>query len=138
VDRVDIFPTFSIGLFNFFEHSTSQLKFEVLKIIERYYVDSVAVAPMLVGLVNAIIPGLNENHEELARKIYAVFEKVGGLMGRRWVDGAVWVNVLKSPRTRIACFKYFQKSFKDRDKMGIQRKDCLEISNVENLGERKK
>ena len=57
-----LFPSFSIGLFNFFEYSISQLKFEVLKIFEKYYVDSVAVLPMLVGLVNAIMPGLNENH----------------------------------------------------------------------------
>jgi len=59
IDRVDLYPSFSIGLFNFFEYSISQLKFEVLKIIEKYYVDSVAVLPMLVGLVNAIMPGLN-------------------------------------------------------------------------------
>jgi hypothetical protein len=26
-------------------------------------VETVAVVPMLVGLVNAILPGLNENHE---------------------------------------------------------------------------
>lgn len=121
-DRVELFPSFSIGLFNFFEYSISQLKFEVLKIFEKYYVDSVAVLPMLVGLVNAIMPGLNENHEELARRIYSIFEKVNFLLGRRWVDGAVWVNILKSPKTRLACFKYFQKVFKDRDKLGITRK----------------
>jgi hypothetical protein len=62
-DRVDLYPSFSIGLFNFFEHSTSQLKFEVLSIIEKYYVDTVAVVPMLIGLINAILPGINDNHE---------------------------------------------------------------------------
>ena len=36
--------------------------------------------------------------------------------GRTWVDGAVWVNILRSPKVRIAGFKYFMKVFKDRDK----------------------
>ena len=129
-DRVDLFPTFSVGIFNFFEYSTSQLKFDVLKIIEKFYVDTIAVVPMLVGLVNAIIPGLNENHEELAKKIYSIFDKISSLLGRKWVDGAVWVNILKSPRTRIACFKYFQKSFKDRDKQAITRKEAIDFNKV--------
>lgn len=33
-----------------------------------------------------------------------------------WVDGAVWINILKSPKVRIPGFKYFMKTFKDRDK----------------------
>lgn len=128
---MDLYPSFSIGLFNFFEYSVSQLKFEVLKIIEKYYVDSPAVLPMLVGLVNAIMPGLNENHEELARRIYSIFDRVNTLLGKRWIDGAVWVNVLKSPKTRLACFKYFQKVFKDRDKLGIARKEALDFKEPE-------
>ena len=33
-----------------------------------------------------------------------------------WVDGAVWINILKSPKVRNAGYKYFMKMFKDRDK----------------------
>lgn len=33
-----------------------------------------------------------------------------------WVDGAVWVNILKSPKVRLAGFKFFTKVFKDRDR----------------------
>jgi hypothetical protein len=33
------------------------------------------------------------------------------------VDGAVWVNILKSPKVRLAGFKYFMKVFKNRDKL---------------------
>lgn len=36
--------------------------------------------------------------------------------GYIWVDGAVWVNILKSPKVKIAGFKYFMKAFKERDK----------------------
>jgi hypothetical protein len=34
-----------------------------------------------------------------------------------WIDGAVWINILKSPKVRIAGFKYFFKTFKERDKI---------------------
>jgi len=37
--------------------------------------------------------------------------------GRLWVDGAVWINILKSPKVRLAGFKYFMKVFKDRDRV---------------------
>jgi hypothetical protein len=40
-----------------------------------------------------------------------------------WIDGAVWVNILKTPKTRMAGFKYFMKTFKDRDKS--KRKDSI-------------
>lgn len=33
-----------------------------------------------------------------------------------WIDGAVWINILKCSKTRMAGFKYFMKTFKDRDK----------------------
>lgn len=52
----------------------------------------------------------------MAKKIYALCAKVANCYGKVWVDGAVWVNILKSPKTRLAGFKYFMKTFKDRDR----------------------
>ena len=72
---------------------------------------------MIVSLMNALLTGLNENNEELAKKIYAICDKISRKFGRMWVDGAVWVNILKSQKVRIPGFKYFMKSFKDRDKI---------------------
>lgn len=37
-----------------------------------------------------------------------------------WVDGAIWINILKSPKVRLAGFKYFQKVFRDRDRINQQ------------------
>jgi hypothetical protein len=73
--------------------------------------------------MNAVLIGLNENNEELAKKIYALCDKIARCYGRSWIDGAVWVNILKSPKVRIAGFKYFLKTFKDRDK--IKRENLL-------------
>lgn len=72
---------------------------------------------MITSLMNAILTGLNENNEELAKKIYSICDIISNNYGRMWVDGAVWINILKSPKVRIAGFKYFMKTFKDRDKL---------------------
>lgn len=72
---------------------------------------------MVVGLTNAILTGLNENSEDLAKRIYAICDKISRNYGRIWVDGAVWINILKSPKVRLAGFKYFMKVFKDRDRI---------------------
>lgn len=66
--------------------------------------------------MNPLLTGLNENNQELAKKIYGICDKIARNYGRIWVDGAVWVNILKSSKVRAAGFKYFMKSFKDRDK----------------------
>lgn len=66
--------------------------------------------------MNALLTGLNETNEELAKRIYAFCDKVSNSYGRMWVDGAVWINILKSPKVRMSGFKYFMKTFKDRDK----------------------
>lgn len=71
---------------------------------------------MITSMMNALLTGLNESNEELARRIYALCDKVANSYGRMWIDGAVWINILKSPKVRIAGFKYFMKTFKDRDK----------------------
>jgi hypothetical protein len=70
--------------------------------------------------MNALLTGLNENNEELAKRIYSLCDKVAASYGRMWIDGAVWINILKSPKVRIAGFKYFMKTFKDRDKLKRQ------------------
>lgn len=74
---------------------------------------------MIVGLTNALLTGLNENSEEFTKKIYSFFDKFTKNYGRIWVDGAVWINILKSPKVRLAGFKYFMKVFKDRDRIAL-------------------
>ena len=46
-----------------------------------------------------------------------IFDKIGKNYGKLWVDGAVWINILKSPKVRLAGFKYFTKVFRDRDRL---------------------
>lgn len=72
---------------------------------------------MIVGLTAALLTGLNENSDEFTKKIYAFFDKFAKNYGKIWIDGAVWINILKSPKVRLAGFKYFMKVFKDRDRV---------------------
>jgi hypothetical protein len=106
----------SIGLFPFFEVSSSQLKFELLKIYDNFFLNDDGCLQMVVSFMNALLTGLNDNNEELAKKIFALCEKITKKYGRIWVDGAIWVNILKSSKVKIAGFKYFMKVFRDRDK----------------------
>ena len=69
----------------------------------------------MVSLLNAILTGFNENNDELDRRIYLLCDKVSNKFGRVWVDGAIWVNILKSRKVRLAALKYLMKSFKERD-----------------------
>lgn len=71
---------------------------------------------MITSLVNALLTAFKENNNELNKKIYQFLDEIGEKYGTVWVDGAVWVNILKSEKVRFAGFQYFIKSFADRDK----------------------
>lgn len=116
-NKVELLPLLALGLFPFFEHSNSQNKIALIKLLEEHFASETECVQMVVGLMNALLTGLNENSEDLAKRIYAICEKLSKSYGRIWVDGAVWINILKSPKVRLAGFKYFMKVFKDRDRM---------------------
>lgn len=120
-NKAELLPLMSIGLFPFFECSSSGLKLELIKIFDMHFIESPESLQMATPLMNALLTGLIENNEELARKIYQLCDKFSMKYGRLWIDGAVWINILKSPKVRIAGFKYFTKSFKDRDKKKISK-----------------
>lgn len=87
---------------------------------------------MAVGLMNALLTGLNQNSEDLARRIYGLCDKINRSYGRLWVDGAVWINILKSPKVRLAGFKYFMKVFKDRDRLLANPSEDLKVEEEPN------
>lgn len=81
---------------------------------------------MVTSLVNALLTSFIENNEELNKRVYALCDQIAERYGRVWVDGAVWVNVLKSPKVRNAGLKYLMKSFKDRDKAMEEAREAKE------------
>jgi hypothetical protein len=91
----------------------------LIKLFDEHFVNETESVQMIVGLTNALLTGLNENSEEFTRKIYNFFDKFTRNYGKIWVDGAVWINILKSPKVRLAGFKYFMKVFRDRDRVAV-------------------
>lgn len=70
----------------------------------------------MTSLTNTLLTTFVENNEQLNKRLHQFFLEIGERYGRAWVDGAVWVNILKSPKVRNAGYKYLIKSFSDRDK----------------------
>ena len=61
---------YSIGLFPFFQYASSQIKPKILALIQKYYLPlGPHLIPCLSGLVVAILPGLEENNEELQKNV---------------------------------------------------------------------
>lgn len=86
-------------------------------------------------MVNTLLTGFIENNEKLTKKIYEVCDEIAKLYGRVWVDGAVWINILKSPKVRNAGYKYFMKSFKDRDDAKNPRRQSESNKSIESSSE---
>lgn len=112
-------PLIALGLFPFFEHSNYANKLALVKLFDDHFINESQSVQMVVGLTAALLTGLNENVDQFTRKIYAFFDKFAKNYGNIWIDGAVWINILKSPKVRLAGFKYFMKVFKDRDRLQI-------------------
>lgn len=62
-DKSELLPLMSIGLFPFFEYSSSQLKLELIKIFDLHFTNSYQCLQLIVSLMNALLTGLNENND---------------------------------------------------------------------------
>lgn len=71
--------------------------------------------PCAPGLIVSILPGLLENNEELQRRTLGFFEKLQLKIGKKYVYGAVWLSILRLPRTRGAAYTFLDKIFKKND-----------------------
>ena len=121
-------PLMSIGLFPFFEYSSSRLKEQLIRIFDEHFTNSHECLQLLVSLMHTLLTGFNENNDDLDRQIFALCDKVSMAFGRMWVDGAIWVNILKSKKVRLHGFKYFHRSFKERDKnLEVEKEKELKI-----------
>jgi hypothetical protein len=80
----------------------------------------------VVGLTVSLVPGLNENSEEMQKKVYSVLDSISDRVGKRFFYSAVWTAILRVPKVRIPCFKYFQKEFKASRKLSDGKEDLPE------------
>jgi hypothetical protein len=113
-DWLNTLPIFCIGLFPFFQNCSIQVKPEFLKIIEENFIISNEILPMIVGLVTSILPGLEEKDELIQKKIYDIFSRLQSCIGERFLTGAVWIAILRTPKVRMTAIQYLMKIAKKK------------------------
>lgn len=102
-------PIFCIGLFPFFQNCSIQVKPEYLKIIEENFLINTEILPMIVGLVTSILPGLEEKDEVIQKKIFDILNKLQSCVGEKFLIGAVWIAILRTPKVRTTAIQYLMK-----------------------------
>ena len=62
----------------------------------------ISLSAFLLG----ILPGLDDNNEELVSKIHEILKTTEQIVGTSKFYGEIWKTMLRSPRTRLSAIKY--------------------------------
>jgi hypothetical protein len=54
------------------------------------------MVPMLTGLVTSLLPGFEEQDENLQKSISKLFDGLKQSVGQRFLIGSVWIAMLKN------------------------------------------
>ena len=90
---------FSSGLFPFYQYASSQNKILFLESIVQkiyLYINSTELELCLPGLLVSIFPSLDENNEEVSKKIFQIFEDITTKVTPRIFYGNLWSIILKT------------------------------------------
>ena len=69
---------------------------------------------MIVGLVTSILPGLEEKDEAIQKKIIEILGKLQICVGERFLIGALWIAILRTPKVRVMAIQYLMRIGKKR------------------------
>ena len=115
-DFLNDLPIFCIGLFPFFQNCSIQVKPEYLQIIEDNFLIHCEILPMIVGLVTSILPGLEEKDESIQKRIVDILGKLQVCVGERFLVGALWIAILRTPKVRATAIQYLMRLGKKKAK----------------------
>ena len=133
---------YSSGLFPFFSYAAIPNKLIFLeKIITSCFLklQPNELNLCLPGLLSSLIPGLDDNNEEISQKIYSVFDQLRKIMRPGIFYGTYWSLLLKNKLLRPSGIKYlFEKMIKyyDYDLLDEEKKKEKledEFPNINNL-----
>ena len=133
---------YSSGLFPFFSYAAIPNKIIFLdKIINSCFLklQPNELNLCLPGLLSSLIPGLDDNNEEISQKIYSVFDQLRKIMRPGIFYGTYWSLLLKNKLLRPSGIKYlFEKMIKyyDYDLLDEEKKKEKledEFPNINNL-----
>ena len=100
---------YSSGLFPFFSYATKSNKLLILeKIIKSCFfkLKQNELNLCLSGLISSLIPGLDDNNEEITNKIYSTFDELKKLMKPGVFYGTYWSLLLRNKLLRSSGIKY--------------------------------
>ena len=100
---------YSCGLFPFFSYASKNNKILILeKLVKSCYLklEQNELHICLSGLLSSLIPGLDDNNEEITLKIYTVFDELKKKMKPGVFYGTYWSLLLRNPLLRISGIKY--------------------------------
>ena len=100
---------YSSGLFPFFSYATIPNKVIFLeKIISSCFLklEQNELDLCLPGLLSSLIPGLDDNNEDISQKIYSIFDEIRKKMRPGIFYGTYWSLLLKNKLLRPSGIKY--------------------------------
>ena len=100
---------YSSGLFPFFSYASKNNKISILeKLVKSCYLklEQNELNLCLSGLLSSLIPGLDDNNEEITQKIYTVFDEIKKMMKPGVFYGTYWSLLLRNQLLRFSGIKY--------------------------------
>lgn len=68
--------------------------------------------PCLPALIACVIPGIEVTNEDVQRMTTKLLDSLQEGVGKKYFYSAIWMDILRVPRIRSACFKYLSKKTK--------------------------
>ena len=105
----DNLAIYSSGLFPFFTYASKNNKIKMLdKIIQECFLklEQNELYLCLSGLLSSLIPGLDDNNEEITQKIYYIFDEIKKKMKPGIFYGTYWSILLRNKLLRASGIKY--------------------------------
>jgi len=68
------------------------VKPKIIDLLNKYYFPlKIELIPCIPGLVMSLLPGLDEQNEELQKSVHEALRKAGECVGTKYLIGAVWM-----------------------------------------------
>ena len=133
---------FSSGIFPFFSYASLENKIEALKnIFQAHYLklEQNELTLCLSGLLSSLIPGLDDNNEDLTKEIYKTLDDIKTKVKPGVFYGTFWSLLLRNRLLRPSAILYLNEkviSFKDYQILDQEKKEKVlndEFPNVNTL-----
>jgi hypothetical protein len=99
---------YSSGLFPFFQYASSGNKTAYLNVIKKHYLEisDQELTLCLPGFLVSILPGLEDQNEQIHKLIKEIFSKARQKVGEINFFGVYWAVILRTTRVRLSGMKY--------------------------------